>query len=495
LTLSALAVPVGAQASDTEHRVALVIGNAHYPNAPLANPLNDARAMVGKLKTVGFDVIEVEDGTQQTMRQAIVQFSNKLTKDTVSLFYYAGHGMQVNGRNYLIPIDTNISTEQTAPVTNIDVDLVISQMSMAQSRVNLVILDACRDNPYERRFRSQSGGLASIDAPSGTLIAYATAPGKTANDGDSGHGLYTSELIAAIDVSGIKVEDVFKRVRIRVMDRSNNYQTPWESSSLTGDFYFDGPPAADSPTPQVATPAPQGGASADREVVLWTSVKDSKNPALIQTYLDQFPQGTFAGAARVLIDDLKKSQLAAVPAKPDVGAAAQSAPAIEEVEGAYVTVKRANVREKPVADGKLLRALDPGVTLTVTGKVKGTQWYRITSADGRLHGFVYGDVIRDVRAAEEADWQQVKNARQSVTVAAFLTRYPSGAHADEARALRDKLAMDERAQQARSVQAQPAVQPAPVQSGPAQTDTQREDAIRNQMFNMFNNIINTIPRR
>ena len=431
LALSAVAVPTEAQASDNEHRVALVIGNSAYPGAPLANPVHDAQAMAARLREVHFDVIALENGTQNSMRQAIVEFSNKLNKDTVSLFYYAGHGMQVNGHNYLIPIDATISTEQTAPVTNIDVDVVISQMSMAKSRVNLVILDACRDNPFERRFRSQSGGLASIDAPSGTLIAYATAPGKVANDGDTGNGLYTSELIRAIDQPGIKVEDVFKRVRIRVMDRSNDYQTPWESSSLTGDFYFNGSPTSAAPTLQAAatpTPTPQGGTPADREVVLWTSVKDSKNPALIRTYLDQFPQGTFAGAAKVMIDDLKKSQVAAAPTKQDVAPAApaQSAPTIEEVEGAYITVKRANVREKPAADGKLLRALDPGVRLTVTGRLKGTQWYRVASTDDRLHGFVYGDAIQDTRVAEEADWQQVKNARQSVIVAAFLTRYPSG---------------------------------------------------------------------
>src|SRR5277367_4962326 len=207
--------------SSGERRVALVIGNGNYQaGAALANPVNDARAMGGKLKTLGFDVIAVENGTQQSMRRAIGQFSNKLTANAVSLFYYAGHGMQVNGHNYLIPVDAEISTEQTVRLETIDIDAVIDQMSMAKSRINLVILDACRNNPYERRFRSQSGGLASIDAPTGTLIAYATSPGKVAADGDTGNGLYTSELLNAVEMPGAKVEEVFKRVRTNVIARS-----------------------------------------------------------------------------------------------------------------------------------------------------------------------------------------------------------------------------------------------------------------------------------
>ncbi|MBI3517212.1 MAG: SUMF1/EgtB/PvdO family nonheme iron enzyme [Proteobacteria bacterium] len=298
---------------DAERRVALVIGNGAYQaGAALANPANDARAMSAKLRKLGFDVIAVENGTQQSMRRAIGQFSNKLTADAVSLFYYAGHGMQVNGRNYLIPIDAEISTEQTVRLETIDVDAVIDQMSMAKSRVNLVILDACRNNPYERRFRSQSGGLATIEAPTGTLIAYATSPGRVAADGDTGNGLYTSELLAAMDVQSAKVEDVFKRVRLNVVARSRGEQTPWEASSLTGDFYFIGPTAA------TATAQPGAAVPTDRDVAFWYSVKDSRSAAQIQAYLDQFPQGTFAGLAKVVLDDLTRGQVAAVPAKPDV---------------------------------------------------------------------------------------------------------------------------------------------------------------------------------
>jgi hypothetical protein len=422
-----------------ERRVALVIGNGAYQAAAkLANPVNDARAMAAKLKKVGFDVIEVEDGTQQSMRRAIGAFSNKLAADAVSLFYYAGHGMQVNGKNYLIPVDAEISTEQTVRLETIDVDAVIDQMAMAKSRINLVILDACRNNPYERRFRSQSGGLASIEAPTGTMIAYATSPGRVAADGDTGNGLYTSELVQAIDMPSAKVEDVFKRVRANVVTRSKGEQTPWESSSLTGDFYFSSQPTTTPGTPPAST------TPVDRELAFWYSVKDTRNPALIQTYLDQFPQGTFAGLAKAMIDDLKKSQVAAMPTKPDVAPAASEALTIEEVEGAYITIKRANVRERPVADGKLVKALDAGVPVMVTGKVKDTGWYRVTSTDGKLRGFVFGDAIQDIKTAEEAEWQRVRDAKQSAILTSFLRRFPSGAFAQQAKVQRDALLKEEK---------------------------------------------------
>jgi hypothetical protein len=493
LAVLVTALPLAAQAAtDAERRVALVIGNDDYQTAnKLANPVNDARAMAAKLKELGFDVIAVENGSQQIMRRAVGQFSNKLGPDAVSLFFYAGHGMQVNGHNYLIPIDAEISTEQTVQLESIDVDAVINQMAMAKSRINLVILDACRNNPYERRFRGQSGGLASIEAPTGTLIAYATSPGKVAADGDSGNGLYTSELLTAIDAPGAKVEDVFKQVRRRVEERSHNDQTPWEASSLTGDFYFTGPTTViAAPAP----PAPTTQPTTDREVVLWTSVKDSRNPAILQTYLDQFPQGMFAATAKLMIEDLKKTQLAAAPTKPDIAPApAEAAPTIEDIEGAYITVKRANVRDRPAAEAKLVKALEPGVPLTVTGRVKGTGWYRIASADGKLHGFVFGDAVQDLRAAEETEWQRVKDTRRSAIVVAFLARFPSGVYANQARMLRDQLAKAEMAEQNRPAPQAP--QPPP-QPDTQRTDAQgqRDDAVRNQMLNMFTNIIGTIPR-
>jgi hypothetical protein len=264
LVLSLLLLSADATA---ETRVALVVGNSAYkgPGA-LTNPVNDARAMSNVLRQTGFDVVAVENGTKQQMERAVAAFSRKLGPDTISLFYFAGHGIQVAGRNYLLPVDVEITSEQTVRLASLDVDAVIEQMTMARSRVNMVILDACRNNPFERRFRSTAGGLASIDAPAGTLIAYATAPGKVAADGDGGNGLYTGELVRQLALPGQPVEAVFKQTRINVLQRSNGQQTPWESSSLTGEFYFSGgttsvaalnPPPAPTPAKPVAAPVPR----------------------------------------------------------------------------------------------------------------------------------------------------------------------------------------------------------------------------------------------
>lgn len=223
-------------AQAVERRVALVIGNAKYASAPLTNPPNDARDMAAALRRGGFDVIELIDGTQKEMNRAIAKFGDKLSSDTVALFYYAGHGIQVKGKNYLIPIDAQISNESSIRVESVDVDGVLDQL--ASSELNVVILDACRNNPFERRVRSVGGGLAQMDAPKGSLIAYATAPGKTAADGDGRNGLFTQELLKQIQVPGLTIEQVFKNVRREVAKATRDNQIPWESSSMTGDFYF-----------------------------------------------------------------------------------------------------------------------------------------------------------------------------------------------------------------------------------------------------------------
>jgi hypothetical protein len=287
-----IAVAASAAAQQGERRVALVIGNGAYQTAgTLDNPVNDARDMATKLSGLGFDVLRLENGTKQQMERRIEEFSHKLGRDAVSLFYYAGHGVQVNGHNFLVPVDARIETEQTVRLETVDLDVVLDQMSAAQSRVNLVILDACRNNPFEKRFRSVSGGLASIDAPAGTLIAYATAPGKVAADGQGRNALYTANLLRALDDPGLKVEDVFKHVRVAVSAASDGAQTPWESSSLTGDFYFK--PARQG----IAGAAPAPAPVPTTDTVFWESIKDSTNPADFADYLQQFPSGTFRSIA------------------------------------------------------------------------------------------------------------------------------------------------------------------------------------------------------
>jgi formylglycine-generating enzyme required for sulfatase activity len=234
-----------------EKRTALVVGNGAYPSAPLRNPVNDAQAIAKALKGLAFDVTLKENLDQKEMKKEIQAFGEKLQKGGVGLFYFAGHGVQVNGRNYLIPVGASIERENQVEYEGVDMGAVLSEMDYARNRLNIVILDACRDNPFARSFRSVSQGLASINAPSGTLIAYATAPGSVANDGQGDNGVFTGELIKAMMQPGLKIEDVFKQVRSAVREATRGKQIPWESSSLEGDFYFRFPP----PT-QVASSAP-----------------------------------------------------------------------------------------------------------------------------------------------------------------------------------------------------------------------------------------------
>jgi len=234
------AFPEDRESASSEKRFALVIGNGRYPASPLKNPVNDARAMAATLQSFGFQVVSQENVSYKEMRRAIIEFGNRLRDNGVGVFYYAGHGLQVGGHNYMVPVDAVIQGDAEVAVEAVDVDYVLSRMETARNRLNIVILDACRDDPYSRSFRNQVQGLASIDAPIGTLIAYATAPGRVAKDadGDGPNGLYTSELLKAMRISGLKIEDVFKRVRQSVSQRTKNQQVPWEASSLIGEFSF-----------------------------------------------------------------------------------------------------------------------------------------------------------------------------------------------------------------------------------------------------------------
>jgi hypothetical protein len=282
---------VGAQVPREEPRLALLIGNSAYRESPLRNPVNDVRAMAQKFKDLGFTVIAHENATKRAMEAAILEFGRRLAEGGVGAFYYAGHGLQVRGRNYLVPVDAEIEDEASTRVAAVDVELLLEQMAEARNRVNIVILDACRNNPFERRMRGASRGLAAVDAARGTLVAYATAPGSVAADGDGKNGLYTEELLEALREPGLKIEEVFKRVRINVARRSKGSQTPWESSSLTGDLVVN-------VTVNVTTAAVSPGQAPDREGLFWMSIKDGTDPAAFEAYLKQYPQGTFAALAR-----------------------------------------------------------------------------------------------------------------------------------------------------------------------------------------------------
>ena len=218
---------------------ALVLGNSRYQHAPLKNPANDATGMAEALRGAGFGVTLAVELSQSGMRDAIRAYTDGLaTTKAVGLFYFAGHGAQLAWRNYLIPVDTEIGDVQELRERGIDVNSLIDGIRRAGNPMNMIILDACRDNPFGSVRRLDQKGLSQLDAPPGTLLAYATAPGNTAIDGEGAHGLYTEHLLREMRVPEAKVEDIFKRVRLAVRRRSNGLQIPWESTSLEEDFYF-----------------------------------------------------------------------------------------------------------------------------------------------------------------------------------------------------------------------------------------------------------------
>ena len=237
----------GESSADSGSRIALVIGNASYASAPLRNPVNDVRAIASALKKVGFQVTKVENASLQSMDDAVRRFGQKARKSDVALVYYSGHGLQLKGSNYLQPIGADIRREQDIRFKAYNSDQILAELEDGSQRVNIVILDACRNNPLSRSFRSASKGLAQPRfQPVGTIIAFSTAPGSIAYDGKGENSPYTSELYNAILKPGLKIEDVFKRVRAGVMamtQSKSSPQIPWENSSLIGDFYFSGGPS------------------------------------------------------------------------------------------------------------------------------------------------------------------------------------------------------------------------------------------------------------
>jgi uncharacterized caspase-like protein len=190
------------------------------------------------LRGFGFDVIQRENLSKREMEEQIRAFGKKLKTAVVGLFYYSGHGAQVKGISYLIPVGHNIEKEQDVEYEAVDASRVISEMGASENQLNIVILDACRDNPFPGSTRSSTRGLAVMTAESGTIIAYSTAPGSVASDGEGRNGLYTQELLANIRKPGLKIEEVLKRVRVAVKEKSHGQQVPWETTALDGDFYF-----------------------------------------------------------------------------------------------------------------------------------------------------------------------------------------------------------------------------------------------------------------
>lgn len=221
-------------------RIALIIGNSKYPDSPLTNPFNDANAMGKELKVLGFDTQVLLDSNLKDLGTAIQAYSERISKSkAVGLFYYAGHGVQLAWRNYLVPVDANIDRVDDIPKQTFELNNMLQALNKAQNRMNIIILDACRDNPFGKKLPTEQKGLSQFDAPNNSLLCYATAPGNVASDGAGANGLFTENLLREMRDPDAKIEDVFKRVRLKVRLASKGQQIPWESTSLEEDFYFN----------------------------------------------------------------------------------------------------------------------------------------------------------------------------------------------------------------------------------------------------------------
>ena len=235
-------------------RTALVIGNANYESSPLKNPTNDAADMTRNLRQCGFDVIQKIDADQIAMEKAVDRFYAKLKRSEVGLFYYAGHSVQVNGDNYLIPVDAHITSESDVKFESLNAGRIMGKMEDAGNRLNILILDACRDNPFKRSFRTYEQGLAQMSAPKGAIIVYATAPGAVAADGNGRNGIYTKYFLENMMKPDLPIEILLKETRIMVEQETNGKQVPWEHSSLMGNFYFVQGASAAGSKPSVIKP-------------------------------------------------------------------------------------------------------------------------------------------------------------------------------------------------------------------------------------------------
>lgn len=295
--------------SATERRIALVIGNGAYKSAPLRNPVNDAGDIADALGKLGFSVMLKINADQRTMEESIRYFGKQLQSGGAGLFFFAGHGLQVKGRNYLIPIGAKIETESDVKYESVDAGRVLGKMEDAGNNLNIIILDACRNNPFARSFRASDRGLAKMDAPTGSILAYATAPGSVASDGPGRNGLYTSALLKHMMTSDVKIEDLFKQVRIKVVTASNKKQVPWESSSLTGDFYFTTKRGVAVAALPILKPQMPQQSTIDKEMLFWQSIQNSDDPDEYKAYVSEFPNGKFVSLANIKIRKLQQKKV------------------------------------------------------------------------------------------------------------------------------------------------------------------------------------------
>jgi hypothetical protein len=301
--------PLTSPLGGPEQRVALVIGNSNYRNAPqLANPDHDAQSVAQFLNSAGFEVVEAMDLTQNDMIKVVQDFSARVQAhgpNTVAMVYYAGHGVQLAGENYLVPVDAKVSTAGDLVNDSVRLVDVMATLEAIPSRMRIVVLDACRNNPFPT-INDAGRGLAIVDAPNGSIVGYSTAPGSEALDGEGGHSPYTSAFLNLAREPNVPIEQLFKRVRLDVTHATDGAQTPWESSSLTSDFYFFGDTAVAATHPPVHGPVVQMASNLPTRSVrqAYDFVVSEGSPEYYQEFIQLFPDDPLCLRIRWLLGNL-----------------------------------------------------------------------------------------------------------------------------------------------------------------------------------------------
>jgi uncharacterized caspase-like protein len=463
--LALLSVVAAARPAVAERRVALVVGNGAYQNVGrLANAPRDGESMAALLARLDFEVELLRDLGQRDLAQALRRFSRRADGADVALFFYAGHSVQANDVNYLLPVDGNPERAEDLRFDGIDLGQVLGVMQGARAR--LIFLDACRNNPLADRLaarsRGVSRGLARVDTSDvGTLIAFATSPGATAEDGAGANSPFTQALLEHLATPGLEVRGALTRVRNQVMAATGDRQVPWENSSLRSEIYL-----AVLPAPQ-SLPAPPAAAPGRDTVELrfWESAERGNTPADYQAYLRRYPEGSFAELARIRMVALDLARVAAslapaaapalpadaaalpvppaaagqVPAAPTpsapptVVAAAPAATAVAAIDRTLVmlrpTVVRGGAGDTAPRIGQL--AADAATRATGRAQIGAQTWYRISYQASE--GWIAGAAAREIEPAELAAWTQVRDSRDEAALEDFVRSYPRGHYVERAR--------------------------------------------------------------
>jgi len=455
LALTALAA--GSQAP-LDIRVALVIGNAAYEGkGALANPVHDAQAMADTLKHLGFSVVELRDGGKVQMNEAIDTVRKSLNgKQGVGMLYYAGHGLQLDWHNYLVPVDAKLLRAVDVPTQAVDINVVIDAFKSAGNRMNIVVLDACRDNPFVGTGAGK--GLAQQDAPPGTFLAYATAPGNVAEDGDEktadgkpGNGLYTQYLLLELRKPIAKIEDVFKRVRLNVRQKSQGRQIPWESTSLEDDFYFnDGSWHTQKPE-ELERMAAQAKAREQQLLSQASVARESERQLAIALEKERQAQAAAARAAEEQrLADLamaKEAERLAGEARQreqqrlqaEVRARAEQRSAQEKLSREREHQLAMEQAQEQQRQRELTQALTQARELEARRQqdlLQAAESLKVRDEEKRLNKEQQSE---QAFAREKADWDQIKDSRKADDFYAYLQKYPNGFVSEQAQLRLEQL--------------------------------------------------------